>query len=438
MNLFLNWNRRFRGGIYHRILGAMTMFALGGILLVGGISYYVVNRLVQRNIDLSLESDARHRLQDLEHMFSSIQEELSLLASNTLILNSIIDTAEKRAYIDPFIKSFKLKSNMAFTLSICDFLGNPVASSAADRAPYRNPKLLAQTIERGVGYAEILGKGGNDPSATLLLAYPVYWEMTGKPEGMLVAELPVREIVDTMFPAGENNDHLGLVVRSGQTVLYSKTVPDKGTSLRYRMDLPVLPPLKDLHLQAEITDIRRVDFWWLVPAYAFAAAGLLLFSVLISRKLSFTMTSHLRALSAVTQKITDSDSLEIRAEIAGPEEVRSLASTFNAMIDRVRASREGLEQLVLERTTELSRSNAELSVSNEEKEALIKELQEALQNVKTLSGLLPICAVCKKIRDDQGYWNQIESFLSSRSEVAFSHGICPVCAEKHYGDYIEK
>lgn len=68
----------------------------------------------------------------------------------------------------------------------------------------------------------------------------------------------------------------------------------------------------------------------------------------------------------------------------------------------------------------------------EDRKRLILELQEALAKVKTLSGLLPICASCKKIRNDQGNWEQIESYVRDRSEANFSHGICPECAEKLY------
>lgn len=70
-----------------------------------------------------------------------------------------------------------------------------------------------------------------------------------------------------------------------------------------------------------------------------------------------------------------------------------------------------------------------------EREALIGELKEALEKVKTLSGFLPICASCKKIRDDQGYWNQIESYISKHSEAVFSHGICPDCAHRLYPEF---
>ncbi len=61
------------------------------------------------------------------------------------------------------------------------------------------------------------------------------------------------------------------------------------------------------------------------------------------------------------------------------------------------------------------------------------ELHHALAEVRQLSGLLPICAWCKKVRDDRGYWQQIESYIQDRSYAQFSHGICPECAQKHYG-----
>ncbi len=76
----------------------------------------------------------------------------------------------------------------------------------------------------------------------------------------------------------------------------------------------------------------------------------------------------------------------------------------------------------------------ERKIAQTEKEKLIIELKDALREVKTLGGLLPICASCKKIRDDQGYWNQIESYIQARSDAEFSHSICPDCAKKLYPD----
>ena len=95
---------------------------------------------------------------------------------------------------------------------------------------------------------------------------------------------------------------------------------------------------------------------------------------------------------------------------------------------------EKLEQKVKEQTKHLTIEIDERKRAETEKEKLIAELQAALSKVKTLSGLFPICASCKKIRDDSGYWNQIESYIRDHSEAEFSHSICPECAKKLYPD----
>ncbi|MBP1709607.1 MAG: hypothetical protein H6Q47_140 [Deltaproteobacteria bacterium] len=77
--------------------------------------------------------------------------------------------------------------------------------------------------------------------------------------------------------------------------------------------------------------------------------------------------------------------------------------------------------------------------SETDRERLISELQEALGQVKTLKGLLPICSNCKKVRDDKGYWNQIESYVQQHTDASFTHGICPDCAKKLYPElYAER
>ncbi|MHB8882274.1 MAG: PAS domain-containing protein [Thermodesulfovibrionales bacterium] len=68
--------------------------------------------------------------------------------------------------------------------------------------------------------------------------------------------------------------------------------------------------------------------------------------------------------------------------------------------------------------------------AEKEREALIGELQQALERINTLKGLLPICAWCKKVRDDKGYWNRVEDYIEEHSNAAFTHGICPECLKK--------
>lgn len=84
------------------------------------------------------------------------------------------------------------------------------------------------------------------------------------------------------------------------------------------------------------------------------------------------------------------------------------------------------------------RYSAERKRLEQEKEKLIEELKAALAKVKTLSGMLPICAACKNIRDDEGYWHQIESYISEHSETEFSHGLCPDCMKRLFPTYTKK
>ncbi len=98
-----------------------------------------------------------------------------------------------------------------------------------------------------------------------------------------------------------------------------------------------------------------------------------------------------------------------------PGEWNDLARDFNSMSANLRDTYDNLDFLVEKRT---------------------QELERALAEVKQLGGLLPICAHCKKIRDDQGYWKQIEEYISKHSEAQFSHGVCPECMQKHYPDVV--
>ncbi len=93
---------------------------------------------------------------------------------------------------------------------------------------------------------------------------------------------------------------------------------------------------------------------------------------------------------------------------------------------------------------ELDRTNRKLSneievrkKTQQEKEQLIERLTKALDEIKTLEGILPICMHCKKIRDDKGYWKQIENYIHEHTEVEFSHGICPDCLTAHYPEFAD-
>ncbi|OGQ94537.1 MAG: hypothetical protein A2521_05035 [Deltaproteobacteria bacterium RIFOXYD12_FULL_57_12] len=110
--------------------------------------------------------------------------------------------------------------------------------------------------------------------------------------------------------------------------------------------------------------------------------------------------------------------------IPSGRELAELSEAFNTMSLKLRQHLDTLEKKVEARTVELTKTN--------------QELHKSLSEIKTLSGLLPICASCKKIRDDQGYWQQIEKYIHQRTSAQFSHGICPECARNLYPEYFDK
>ena len=79
----------------------------------------------------------------------------------------------------------------------------------------------------------------------------------------------------------------------------------------------------------------------------------------------------------------------------------------------------------------IKRAEDALREKETEQQKLISQLQEALAEIKTLKGFIPICASCKKIRDDEGYWTQLEAYISKHTDAVLSHGMCPDCAEKY-------
>lgn len=144
-------------------------------------------------------------------------------------------------------------------------------------------------------------------------------------------------------------------------------------------------------------------------------------------------------ITAMGEAECESEGLEMGAD-------DYIIKPFNPSLVRLRV-RNHLElkrqrDLLTERAEELQRLNRELTREVEERctvqlsnELLISELRTAMAEVKTLSGLLPICSSCKQVRDDQGYWSQIDTYLKTHTDVSFSHGLCMECAHKLYPDF---
>jgi hypothetical protein len=114
---------------------------------------------------------------------------------------------------------------------------------------------------------------------------------------------------------------------------------------------------------------------------------------------------------------------------------------FHTFIEEIDTRQLQLEQYAKDLSTVNDELTSEIEERRQAEAALTEErnrLQKALAEIRTLSGMLPICSTCKKIRDDKGYWNQLESYIMAHSQAQFSHGICPKCAKTLYSEYIEE
>jgi hypothetical protein len=135
-----------------------------------------------------------------------------------------------------------------------------------------------------------------------------------------------------------------------------------------------------------------------------------------SHEFAMGLAEHFDVLHKVSKGI-------LSARVSGESEVELL---------------ESLKRVTNETIESIDREITERKQIEKEREKLISELQEALATIKTLRGILPICSYCKKIRDDQGYWNQLEAYISDHSKAEFSHCMCPECAKKYYPEYFKK
>ena len=153
----------------------------------------------------------------------------------------------------------------------------------------------------------------------------------------------------------------------------------------------------------EALSIGRSTFWTISGL----SIGGLLLGIIIAALITHTVSRSINLLELSTQEISEGK-FDHLFQVRNQDELGDLSRAFQRMAQR-------LKQV------------------EEERGRLIQTLQGALAKIKRLRGMLPMCASCKKIRDDKGYWNQLEAYIEEHSEAEFTHGFCPDCMKKLYG-----
>jgi two-component sensor histidine kinase/HAMP domain-containing protein len=377
----LSYFERINASIYQRVNIAMICLTLSILLIVGMLSFGFMRQFITQNIRQTLESDAVQASQRIEHTMDSITGSLLNLSSNLIISNAIVDTVGRDAYIVPFMKGFKLTHDISVRLTLCDFMGKPLASSVRNPRAFNSPELLQRTIGEGKGFAELI-KIGSETS--LFIALPVIWVMTNKPEGVLVAELKVDELFTKTLPAFNISAARSISLLSGDTVLLQRNKKDGAGFFRLKNPLYLAPPLDKMAFRFEIVDYRDMQFGWLVGIYCGAGLLFIAATLWVSRTISLMLTGRLMVLSDMAKRIAESGSLEFTAEVKGSDEVTALATAFNAMVGKVREARNSLERRVEERTEQLFRTNEELNNEIRERERAEELIRRSLREKEVM------------------------------------------------------
>jgi hypothetical protein len=209
----------------------------------------------------------------------------------------------------------------------------------------------------------------------------------------------------------------GMVDIYGPTRSFNRSLGEVVSAISIRI------PIEAAYAEANRTSVQL--------ALVFVFMLLSLYGIVMS------LNNHwiLKPLKTIRKKallISSEPSSHLGEHIDTPKgrEMAQLASAFNVMSSQLQRERDLLEQNVLERTDQLQHEIA----GHQE---TIHKLEVTLSEVKQLRGILPICANCKKIRNDSGYWEQIEEYISEHSNADFSHSICPKCSKMLYGDLID-
>lgn len=209
-------------------------------------------------------------------------------------------------------------------------------------------------------------------------------------------------------------------------------MPDRhDLSVLYVEDEPVAREELARFLARRVREVRvAADGVEALEAFRASPVDLVVTDVRMPRMDGLTLARELRALSR---------ELPIIATTAHSD-ATSLLEAIDAEIDHYVVKPIAVDRLVgaLARCAELIGHRRAAERHAAERERLIGELEQALERVKRLHGLLPICASCKKIRDDRGYWQRLELYLREHADVEFSHSICPACATELYPDLTER
>ncbi len=340
-----------------RISRAAFLLTMAVVLTLGCGSYFFTRHTIKTKIEETLFFEVALINSRLKTRLENINNDVHNMSTNLVVVNVLLDSAGREMYVEPFFTSYHTQHNLPFLLTLCDFKGAPLVSSQGKEnlKSFRDTSLLNQIITSQAPLARL---EKDEDKTTLLVAYPVLYASTGMAEGILVIEIPLVSLLDSVLSDVLENSEIIFNLSSINEEIWTNSpkAPTSNISTTAKLQLPA--PLDQLGLSltvAQTTKHAYASLTRLTVIYISIGIIVLLLVTAISKIMGARLTAPLIKLTQMANQISRA-AIADKQPAAPPsqDEIALLSTAFDTMIDRLREANQTLETRVAERTSELA------------------------------------------------------------------------------------
>jgi two-component sensor histidine kinase/HAMP domain-containing protein len=365
--------------------GAVTL-TLAVAAGIGFPTFFAVRSLMARNIGSALESQATLVAQRLATDLGEVARDVAELAQNSFVANGLVDSLGRDTYLLPFIREHRHDEELRAGVVLCNFKGRPIASNepSAEGLIGRIAGVrLALTTAKP--FVEIVEEGGG---AQLVFSHPVIFPPTGQVEGVIVERIDLSGMLTsaTAFLSPQETAHLKI---GGFTVAPAGRLRGRTeASVTVRPRLPAQLAEMDASLEVGTREAIYAPLRWVAVAYLLTGMAIAVVVVRASRRMARRLAGPIEALSRTASEVAAGGEPEVSGSEHGAAEVRALTAAIAAMLGKLRAANEELEERVRDRTSELQRRERELARYAETQAVLLREVNHRVKN--NLSAIISV------------------------------------------------
>ncbi len=343
------WYRKVR--LSTSIAIAASGFALAMVIIIGSVSYYILRFHIANAIRASLHFDAAMLAGHISGDLTTISTTLLTLSKNTVLTNALMDSMARHAYLDPFLRDFRQLNRIPIEITLTDYEGHAVAGSCG--LLQSNEVWREKVLSQGQTKAGVIGK---DDEQAIVIAVPIFYFRTASPEGALVYEVKVSDLVKNATQV-EGSLESDSILYKNRMIHFSVTKRRHDTSGSSSEDdtnyivehFPITGDnsINELELGIKVganRDLLERPLRKLVFVYGLFGTTVVLIVLILGRAAGKHLSKPLTDLERVVSNVVVSGSFNHRFEDEGPHEIARLGSTFNEMLRRLSKAHRDLER----------------------------------------------------------------------------------------------